>query len=155
MSITQLTMHHVLTFTPPAFSEVLHDVVVQSGQHFRLRCLLSSLPTHPYTVTWTKNKLCVENDENITIIKEGCALSLDFVSTETANTGHYKCIVTCQSRRITCSASVAVIGNKNISKPVCPVEAASAVFSKSSEKLRRRIVLSWQIRILFDFEWDS
>ncbi|XP_068751668.1 kalirin-like isoform X6 [Montipora capricornis] len=96
--------------TEITFSEVLHDVVVQSGQHFRLRCLLSSLPTHPYTVTWTKNKLCVENDENITIIKEGCALSLDFVSTETANTGHYKCIVTCQSRRITCSASLAVIG---------------------------------------------
>lgn len=108
-------MHHVLTFTPPAFAEVLHDVIVKSGQHLRLRCKLASPPTHPFAVTWTKNELCIENDENVSVVKDGCTLSLDLLSTETANTGHYKCIVTCASRRITCSAYVAVIGKKQTS----------------------------------------
>ena len=107
-------MHHVLTFTPPAFTEVLRDVVVKSGQHLRLRCRLSSLPTQPYTVTWTKNQRCIENDENVTVVKEGCTLSLDLASTETADTGHYKCFVTCSSRQITCTAYVAVIGKKPV-----------------------------------------
>lgn len=109
-SVIQLTIQRVLTFTPSAFTEGLHDVAVKSGQHLRLRCLLSTLPTYPYVVTWTKNDECIENDDNITIITDGCALSLDFFSTETTDTGHYKCIVSCKSRRITCSAYLTVIG---------------------------------------------
>ena len=132
-------MHHVLTFTPPVFTEVLHDVVIKSGQRLRLRCRLSSLPTHPYTVTWTKNQRCLENDENVTVAKDGCTLSLDLASTETADTGHYKCFVTCSSRQITCTAYVAVIG-KNLSEPVYPVVVTSAVFGKSSEKRRKSFV---------------
>lgn len=142
-------MHHVLTFTPPAFTEVLHDVVVKSGQHLRLRCRLSSVPTHPYTVTWTKNQRCIENDENVTVAKEGCTLSLDLASTETADTGHYKCFVACSSRQIACTAYVAVIG-KNLSEPVCPVVVTSAIFGKSSEKRRKNFVSFCPIRKLCD-----
>ena len=136
-------MHHILTFTPPAFTDVLRDAVVKSGQHLRLRCQLSSLPTHPYTVTWTKNKLCIENDDNIIVVKDGCTLALDLTSTETADTGHYKCTITCASRRISCSAYVAVIG-KNLSEPVWLVGVTSAVFGNSSEKRPKsfRFVLS-------------
>ena len=113
----QLTMHHVLTFTPSAFTEVLHDVIIKSGQHLRLRCQLSSLPTHPYTVTWTKNKRCIENDDYITIVSDGCTLALDISSAETVDTANYQCIVTFASRRITSSAYVAVVG-KNLFEPV-------------------------------------
>lgn len=100
-------------FTPPAFNQVLHDVTVKSGQHVRLQCKLSSLPTHPLTVTWTKNQRCIETYDNITLVNDGCTLALDIAPTETADTGHYKCSVTCGSRRITCSAYVAVLGKRN------------------------------------------
>ncbi|CAH3018961.1 unnamed protein product [Porites evermanni] len=92
------------------FTRVLHDVVVKSGQHLRLCCQLSSLPTHPYTVTWTKNKKSIEKDENIRIVNDRCTLGLDILSTETSDTANYHCTVTCASRRITCSAHVAVLG---------------------------------------------
>lgn len=106
-------MHNVLTFTPSAFHEVLHDVSVKSGHHLRLQCKLSSLPTHPLTVTWTKNQHCIENYDNVTLVNDGCTVALDITPTETADTGHYKCSVTCGSRRITCSAYVAVLGKQN------------------------------------------
>lgn len=106
-------MHNVLTFTPPAFHEVLHDVCVKSGHHLRLQCKLSSLPTHPYTVAWNKNQHSLGNYDNITLVIDGCTLALDITPTETADTGHYKCSVTCGSRRITCSAYVAVLGKRN------------------------------------------
>lgn len=108
--LTQLTMHNVLTFTPSAFIEVLRDVTVKSGHHLRLQCKLSSLPTHPLTVTWTKNQHAIENYDNIRLVKDGVTYALDITQTETADTGHYRCSVTCGSRRITCSANVAVLG---------------------------------------------
>ena len=103
-------MHNVLTFTPSAFIEVLRDVTVKSGHHLRLQCKLSSLPTHPLTVTWTKNQHAIENYDNIRLVKDGVTYALDITQTETADTGHYRCSVTCGSRRITCSANVAVLG---------------------------------------------
>ncbi|XP_067020221.1 kalirin-like isoform X6 [Acropora muricata] len=112
--------------TEITFTEGLHDVAVKSGQHVRLRCLLSTLPTHPYIVTWTKNDKCIENDDNITIITDGCALSLDFFSAETTDTGHYKCIVSCKSRRITCSAYLAVIGVPEPPSKPCVKEMTSS-----------------------------
>lgn len=129
----QLTMHHVFYFTLLAFTRVLHDVVVKSRQHLRLCCQLSSLPTHPYTVTWTKNKKSIETDDNIRIINDRCTLGLDIASTETSDTAKYHCTVTCASRRITCSAYVAVLG-KRLSKAVWPVVVTSAVFGKTSDK---------------------
>ena len=126
-------MHHVFYFTLSAFTRVLRDVVVKSGQHLRLFCQLSSLPTHPYTVTWTKNKKSIEKDENIRIVNDRCTLELDILSTETSDTANYHCTVTCASRRITCSAHVAVLGKK-LSKPVWPVVVTSAVFGKTSDK---------------------
>jgi len=107
-------MHYILTFTPPAFRQVLHDVTVKSGHHLRLQCKLASFPTHPLTVTWTKNQHCIETYDNVTIVNDGCSLALDITPTETADTGHYKCSVTCESRRITCSAYVAVLGKKKL-----------------------------------------
>ncbi|KAK2561484.1 Kalirin [Acropora cervicornis] len=112
--------------TEITFTEGLHDVAVKSGQHLRLRCLLSTLPTHPCIVTWTKNDECIENDDNITIITDGCALSLDFFSAETTDTGHYKCIVSCKSRRITCSAYLAVIGVPEPPSKPCVKEMTSS-----------------------------
>lgn len=103
-------MHNVLTFPPSAFIEVLRDVTVKSGHHLRLQCKLSSLPTHPLTVTWTKNQHAIENYDNVTLVNDGVTLALDVTPTETADTGHYRCSVTCKSRRITCSAYVAVLG---------------------------------------------
>ena len=105
-------MHYVLTFTPSAFHEVLHDVSVKSGHHLRLQCKLSSHPTHPLTVTWTKNQHLIENYDNVTLVNDGCTLALDITPTETADTGHYKCFVTCGSRCISCSAYVAVLGKR-------------------------------------------
>lgn len=142
-------MHHVFYFTLSAFTRVLHDVVVKSGQHLRLCCQLSSLPTHPYTVTWTKNKKSIEKDENIRIVNDRCTLELDILSTETSDTANYHCTVTCASRRITCSAHVAVLGKK-LSKPVWPVVVTSAVFGKTSDKKLNNFWFYYPIRSILN-----
>ncbi|XP_066016290.1 kalirin isoform X11 [Pocillopora verrucosa] len=108
------------------FIEVLRDVTVKSGHHLRLQCKLSSLPTHPLTVTWTKNQHAIENYDNIRLVKDGVTYALDITQTETADTGHYRCSVTCGSRRITCSANVAVLGVPEPPSKPCVREMTSS-----------------------------
>lgn len=91
------------------FAETLHDITVKNSESAQLKCRIAS--THlPYRIAWQKNQERLENSAKCRISCDGHTHAIQLISADTTDRGTYTCTATCPLGKITCSATLAVLG---------------------------------------------